>query len=162
MDHTWDSVPDTWRLYELLLQDWLKWHVNAKERCDGAGLLCILIVVRSWFTHPAVCCVGIVKCTIKASNSVHCREISRLLCQYGVNTQFSLPIGNTSEIATLQRHIKGIGAPKFRCADWVYTELPMPPWDSVCKAEFWTSSKYVDFRSHLARPPNSFEVVNSE
>ena len=61
------------------------------------------------------------------------------------------------------RHIKGIGALKFRCADWVYTDdLPMPPWGSVCKAELWTSSKYVDFKSHLARPRNSFDIASSE
>ena len=78
-----------------------------------------------------------VKCTIKSSNSFHCGEISCLLCQYGVNTHFSLLMGNTSEIATLHRHIKGIGVPKFRCADWLYTDdLPMPPSDSICKAEF--------------------------
>ena len=34
--------------------------------------------------------------------------------------------------------------------------------DSVCKAEFWTSSKYVDFRSHLATPRNSFDIASSE
>ena len=102
-------------------------------------------------------------CYIKSSNFVHCGEISRLLCQYGVNTQFSLLIGNTSEIATLQRHIKGIGALKFRCADWVYADdLPMPPYDSVCKAKFWTSSKDVDFKSHLARPRVSFDIASSE
>ena len=45
----------------------------------------------------------------------------------------------------------------------MYTDdLPMPPWDSVCKAEFWTSSTYVDFRSHLARPRNSFDIGSSE
>ena len=59
--------------------------------------------------------------------------------------------------------IKGIGALDFRCADWVYTDdLPVPSWDSVCKAEFWTSSKYVDFRSHQARPRNSFDIASSE
>ena len=68
-----------------------------------------------------------------------------------------------TEIATLQRHIKGIVALKFRCADLVYTDdMPMPPWDSVCKAEFWTSSKYVDFRSHLVRPRNSFDIASFE
>ena len=163
MHHSWVSVPDTWRPHELLLQDLLKWHVDAKGRCDGAGLLCIPIVPRSWFTLPEVCHGVIVKRTVKSSNSVHCGEISRLLCHYVVNTQFSLLIGNTSEIATVQRHIKGIGALKFRCADWVYTDdLPMPPWDSVCKAEFSTSSKYVDFRSHLARLRNSFDIASSE
>ena len=132
--------------------------MNAKGRCDAAGLICILIGPRSWFTHPAVCCAGIVKCTIKSLNSVH-----SLLCQYGVNTQFSLLIGNTSEITTLRRHVKGIGALKFRCVDWVYIDdLPMPPGDFVCKAEFWTSSKYEDFRSHLARPRNSFDIASSE
>ena len=80
-----------------------------------------------------------------------------------MNTQFSLPIGNTSEIATLERHIKESGALKFRRADWVYTDdLPMPPWDSVCKAELWTSSIYVDFRSYLARPRNSFDIASPE
>ena len=80
-----------------------------------------------------------------------------------MDTPFSFITGNTSEIATLQRHIKGIGALKFRCADWLHTDdLPMPPWDSVCKAEFWTSSKYVDFRSHLARHCNSFDIASSE
>ena len=127
MDHSWDTVPDAWRLHELLLQNWLKWHVNAKGRCDGAGVLCILIVPRSWFTDPEVCCAGIVGCNIKSSNSFHCGEISRLFCQCGVNTQFSLLMGNTSEIA-LQRHIKGIGALKFHCAHWVYIDdLPTPP-----------------------------------
>ena len=38
----------------------------------------------------------------------------------------------------------------------------MPSRDSVCKAEFWTSSKYVDFRSHLARPRNAFDISRSE
>ena len=132
MDHTWDSVPNIWRLHELLLRDWLKWHVNAKGGCDGAGLLCIVTVHRSSFTHPAICCADILKCTVKSSNSVDSGEIPRLLCNYGVDTQFSFILGNTSEIATLQRHIKGIGALKFRCADWVYTDdLPMPPSDSV-------------------------------
>ena len=116
LDHTWDSVPDTWRLHELLLQDWLKWHVNAKEKCDGAGLLCILTVQRSGFTHPAVCCEGIRKCIMKSAISVDSGEISGLLCKHGVDTQFSFIIGNTSEIATLQRHIKGIGALQFQCA----------------------------------------------
>ena len=113
LHHSWDSVPDTWRPHELLLQDRLKWHVNAKGRCNGAGLLCIPIVLRSWFTPPEVCRAGIVKHTVKLSNSVHCGELSRLLCHYVVNTQLSLLIGNTSEIAKLQRHIKGIGALKF-------------------------------------------------
>ena len=100
---------------------------------------------------------------MKSSNSVDSGQISRLLCLPGVDTQFSFVIGNTSEIAALQRYIKGIGALKFRCADWVYTDdLPMPPWDSVCKAEFWTSSKYVDFRSRLARPRNSCDIASSE
>ena len=163
LHHYWDSVPDTWRPHELLLQDLLQWHVNAEGRCDGAGLLCVLIVPRSWFTLSEVCRTGIVKSTVESSNSVHFGEISRLLCHYVVNTQFSLLIGNSSEIATLQRHIKGIGGLKFCCVAWVYTDdLPMPPWDSVCKAEFWTSSKYVDFRSHLARPRNSFDIASSE
>ena len=38
----------------------------------------------------------------------------------------------------------------------------MPPCDYVCKAEFWKSSKYVDFRRHLARPRNSFDIASSE
>ena len=158
-------MPDTCKLHELLLQDWVKWQVNAKGRCDGVALLCILTVQRSWFTHPAVCCAGILKCTMKSSNSADSGEILRLMWKHGVDTQLSFTIGNTCEIATLQRHIKGIGALKFRCADWVYTDdlpMPMPPWDSVCKAEFWTSSKYVHFRSHLARPRNSFSIVSSE
>ena len=143
LHHSCDSVPDTWRPHELLLQDWLKWHVNAKGRCDGDGFLCVPIVPRSWFTLPEVCRTGIVKCTVESSNCVHCGEISRLLCHYVVNTQFSLLIAKNSEIATLQRHIKGIGALNFRCEDLVYTDdLPMPPWDFVCKAEFLTSSKY--------------------
>ena len=159
MDHTLHSVPDTWRLHEPLLQDWLKWHVNVNGKCDGAGLLCILAVQRSWFTHPAVCCAGILNCTMKSSNSADSGEISRLRWKHGLDTQFFSTTGNTSEIATVQRHIKGIGALKFRCADWVYTnDMPMPPWDSVCKTEFWTCSKYVDFRSHLARPRNSFDA----
>ena len=163
LHHSWDSVPNAWRPHELLLQGWLKWHVNAKGTCDGAGLLCITIVPRSWFTLPGVCRVGIVKHTVKSSNSFHCGEISGLLCHYVVNTQFFLLIGNTSEIATLQLHIKGIGAVKFRCADCVFPDdLPMPPWDSVCKAEFWTSGKYVDFRSHLATQRNFFDVASSE
>ena len=163
LDYTWDSVEDTWRLHELLLHDSLKWYANAKGRCIGAGLLCILSSQRSLFTHPAVCCACILKWTMKSSNPVDSGERSRLLCHYGVDTQFSFVIGNTSEIATLQRHIKGTGVLKFRCADCVYTEdLPMPPWDSVCKAEFWTSSKYVDLRSHLARPRNSFDIATSE
>ena len=100
---------------------------------------------------------------MKLSNSVDSGELSRLLCKHGVETLLSFLIGNTSEIATLQHHIKGIGALKFRCAGWVYIDdLPMPPWDSVCQAEFWTSSKYVDFRSHLARPRNSFDIASSE
>ena len=83
--------------------------------------------------------------------------------KHGVDTQFSFITGNTSEIATLQRHIKGIGASKFRCADLVCTDdLPMPRWDFVCKAEFWTSSKCVDSWSHLARPRNSFDIASSE
>ena len=46
---------------------------------------------------------------------------------------------------------------------WVYTDdLPMPPCDSVCKAELWTSSKHVDFRSHLARPLNCCDIASSE
>ena len=103
------------------------------------------------------------ECTMKSSNSVDGGEISRLLCNYGVDIQFFFVIGNTSEIAILQRHIKGIGALKFRCADWVYADnLPIPHGDSVCKAEFWTSSKYVDFKSHLARPCNSFDIAISE
>ena len=77
---------------------------------DGAGLLCILTINRNWFTHAEVCRAGILKCTMKSSNSVDIGEISRLLCQHGVDTPFSFLIGNTSEIATLQRHIKGIGA----------------------------------------------------
>ena len=81
------------------------------------GLLCIVIVLRSSFTHPVVCCAGIVKCTIKSSNFVHCGELSRVFCQYGVNTQFFLLIGNTSEIAMLQCHVKGIGALQYRCVD---------------------------------------------
>ena len=163
MDHTLHSVPDTWRLHELLLQAWLKWHVNVNGKCDGAGLLCILTVQRNWFTHPAVCCAGILNCTMKSSNSADSGEISRLRWKHGLDTQFFSTTGNTSEIATLQCHIKGIGALKFRCADRVYTDdRPMPPWDSVCKAEFWTSSKYVDFRSHLARPRNSFDIASSE
>ena len=97
-----------------MLHDSLKWHVNAKGRCDGAGLLCILTVKRSWFTHPAVCCAGIVKCTMKSSNFVDSGEISRHLCNYGVDSQNSLVIGDTSEIATLQRHIKGIEVPLCR------------------------------------------------
>ena len=64
---TLHSVPNTWRLHELLLQDWLKWHVNVNRKCDGAGLLCILSVQRCWFTHPAVCCAGILICTMKSS-----------------------------------------------------------------------------------------------
>ena len=136
-DHTWDIVPNTWRWHELLLHDWLKWHVNAKGTCNGAGLLCIMTVMtvqRSWFTHPAVCCAGILKCAIKSSNSVHCGEISRLMCKHGVDTLFSFIIGNTSEIATLQHHIKGICALKFRRAEWVYSDdLPLPPWDTMCK-----------------------------
>ena len=80
-----------------------------------------------------------------------------------MDTQFSFITGNTSEIATLHIHIKGIGALKFRCADWGdIDDLPMPPWDSVCKAEFWASSKYVDFRSHLAITRNSFHIASSE
>ena len=80
-----------------------------------------------------------------------------------MNTRFSLLIGNASEIATLQRHIKGIGALKNRRADYVcIDDLPMPPWDSVCNAEFWTSSKDIDFRSHLARPHNSFDIASTE
>ena len=163
MDHTLHSVPNTWRLHEPLLQEWLKCYVNANGKCDVTGLLCILTVQRSWFTHPAVCCAGILNCTIKSSNSVDSGEISRLRWKHGLDTQFFSITGNTSEIATLQRHIKGIGALKFRCACWVYTDdMPMPPWDSVCKAEFWTSSKYVDFRSHLARPRNTFDIASSE
>ena len=38
----------------------------------------------------------------------------------------------------------------------------MPPWDFVCNAEFWTSSKYVGFKSHLATPRNSFDIASSE
>ena len=84
--------------------------------------------------------------------------------------QFSLigillrPISeNASEIATLQRLIKGIGALKFRCADWVYSEeSPMPLWDCVGKAEFWTSGRDINFRSHLSRPCNSFDVAGVE
>ena len=149
--------------HELLLQDWLKWHVNAKGGCDGARLLCISIVPRSWFTLPEVCCPGIVKQTVKSSNSVQSGEILRLLCHYVVNAYFSLRRGNTSEIGTLQHYIKGIAALKFRCADLVYTDdLSMPPWDSVCKAEFYTSSKHVDFKSHLATPRNSFDIASSE
>ena len=163
MDHTLHSVPDTWRLHELVLQEWLKWHVNVNGKCDGPGLLCILTVHRSWFTHPAVCCAGILNCTMKSSNSADSGEISRLRWKHGLDTQFFSTTGNASEIATLQRHIKGIGALKFRFADWVYTDdMPMPPWDSVCKAEFWTSSEYADFRSHLARPRNSFDIARSE
>ena len=163
LDHALHSVPDTWRLHELLLQDWLKWHVSVNGKCDGAELLCILTVQRNWFTHPAVCCAGILNCTMKSSNSADRGEISRLKWKHGLDTQFFSTTGNTSKIATLQRHIKGIGALKFCCADWVYTDdMPMPPWDSVCKAEFWTSSKYVDFRSHLARPRNSFDIASSE
>ena len=113
-DHTWDSVPNTWRLHELLLQDWLKRHVNAKGRCDGAELLCIPTVQGSWFTHLAICCAGILKCTMKSSNSVDSGEISRVLYQHGMDTRFSFVIGNTSHIATLHRHIKAIGALKFR------------------------------------------------
>ena len=90
-------------------------------------------------------------------------KISRLRWKHGLDTQFFSVTGNTSEIATLQRHIKGIGALKSRYAEWVYTDdLPMPPWDCVCKAEFWTSSKYVDFRSHLAGPRNFFDIASSE
>ena len=163
MDHTLHSVPDTCRLHELLLQDWPKWHVNAKGKCDGVGLLCILTIQRSWFTHPAVCCACIMKCTIKSSNFADSGEISRLRWKHGLDTQFFSITGNRSEIAMLQRHIKEIGPLKFRRADWAYTDdLPMPPWDSVCKAEFWTSSKYVDFKSRLARPRNSFDVASSE
>ena len=133
------------------MQDLLKWHVSAKGRSDKAGFLCILIVLRSWFTHHEVCCARIVKCTLKSLNSVHSGEISRLLCQYRVNRGFSLLIGKTSEIAALQHHIKGIGALKFRCADWVYSDhLPMSPSAVVCKAEFPTSSKNVDFGSYQA------------
>ena len=163
MDHTLHSVPDTWRLHELLLQDWLKWHVNANGKCDGAGLFCILTIQRSWFTHPAICRARILNCTMKSSNPAHSGEISRLRWKHGLDTQFFSIRGNTSEIATVQRRIKGIGAFKFRCADWVYIDdMPMPPSDSVCKAEFWTSSKYVDLRSHLAKPRNSFDIVSSE
>ena len=36
----------------------------------------------------------------------------------------------------------------------------MPPWDCVCKAEFWTSRKYANFRSHLSRPCNSLDDGN--
>ena len=93
-------------------------------------------------------------------SSVQCDEIARLLCHYGMNPQFSLLIGNTTEIATLQRHIKGIGALKFHYANWVYThDLPMPLWHSIHMAEFWTSSKYVDFRSHLAKPRNFLSLL---
>ena len=149
--------------YELLLQDWLKWHVNARGKCDGVGLLCIRTVQRSWFTHPAVRFAGIPKCTMKSWNSNDSGEILRLMWKHGPDTQFSFITASASEIATFQRHIKGIGALKFRCADWVYTDdLPMPPFGSVCKAEFSTSLKYVDFRSHVARPPNSFDVASSE
>ena len=163
MDHTRDNVPDTWRRHGLLLQDWLNWHLNAKGICDGVGLLCILTVERSWFTHPAKCYAGIVKCTMKSWNFVDSVQISRPLCKHGMHTQLSFVIGNTSEIATVLRHIKEIGALKFRCADWVYIDdLPMPPWHSVRKAKFWTSSKYIDFRSHLARPSNSFHIASSE
>ena len=90
--------------------------MNAKERCDGAGLLCILTVQRSWFTHPAVHCARILKCTMISSNFVDSGEISRLLCRHVVDNQFSFLMGKASEIATLHRHIKGIGALKFRCA----------------------------------------------
>ena len=129
----------------------------------GLECPCTPIVLRSWFTLPEVCLAGIVKHTVKSSNSVHSDEISRLICHYAANTQFSLLIRNTSEIATLQRHIQGIGALKFICADWVYTyESPMPPWDSVCKDQFSISSKYVDLRSHLARPCNSFDIASAE
>ena len=52
---------------------------------------------------------------------------------------------------------------KFRCANWMYTDdLPMFAWDSACMAEFWTSSKYVDFSSHLATRGNSFDIARSE
>ena len=163
MDHTLHIVPHIWRHHKLMLQDWLKWDVNVNGKCDGAGLLCVLTVQRSWFTHPAVCCASIPNCTMKSSNSANSGKISRLRWKHGLDTLFFSTTGNTSEIASLQRHIKGIGALKFRSADWVYIDdMPMPPWDSVCKAEFWPSSKYVDFRSHLARPRNSFDIASSE
>ena len=117
MHHSWDNVPDTWRPHELLLQDWLKWYVNAKGTCDGAEFLSIPIVLRSWFTLPELCRTGIVKSTVESSNSVHCGEISRLSCHFVVNTSFSLLIGKTFEMATLQRHIKGVAALKFRCVE---------------------------------------------
>ena len=66
------------------------------------------IVLWSWFTLPEVCLAGIVKHTVKSSNSVHSGEISRLFCHYAVNTQFSLLIRNTSEIATLQFISRGL------------------------------------------------------
>ena len=86
LHHLWDNVPDTWRPHELLLMDWLKWHANAKGRCEGGGSLCMPIIPRSWFTLPEVCRTSIVKCTVESSNSVHCEEILRLLCHYVVNT----------------------------------------------------------------------------
>ena len=106
---------------------------------------------------------GILKCTMKSSNFAYSGEISRLMWKHGVDTQFSFITGNTFEIAMLDRHIKGIGALKLRCADWLYTDdLCMPPRDFVCKAEFWTSSKYVDLRSHRVRPRNSFDIARFE
>ena len=132
MDHTLHSVLNTRRLHELLLQGWLKWHVNANGKCDGAGLLCILTVQRGRFAHPAVCCAGLMNCIMKSLNSSDSGEISRLRWKHGLDTQFFSITGSTSEIATLQRHIKGIGAFKFSRADWVYNDdMLMPPWDSV-------------------------------
>ena len=86
MHYSWDSVPDTRRPHQRLLQDWLKWHVNANGRCDGAALLCIPMVAKSWFILPEVCRAGIMRRTFKSSKVVQCGEISRHLCHYVVNT----------------------------------------------------------------------------
>ena len=97
---------------------------------------------------------------VQSADSSDCCGISRLL-QFSFDSTLCSPISeNTSNIANFQHHVKGIGAPKFYCADWVYNEEnPIPLLDCVCKAEFWTSGKWANFRSHLARRHNPFDVA---